>query len=62
MKKLSDDEIAHLYASLMAEVKSRLQKIHLELSLLKIPKPQVERVYHAEICYLQLRRIAELVE
>ena len=61
MKKLSDDEIAHLYASLMAEVKSRLQKIHLELSLLKIPKPQVERVYHAEICYLQLRRIAELV-
>jgi hypothetical protein len=62
MDRISDENIAKLYASLMAEVKSRLQKLHLEANLLKtLPEPIVQKTFRSESCYLQLRRITELV-
>ena len=50
-----------LYASLKAEVKSRLQSLHLETSLFRVPRSRVEQTFRAEFCYLQLRRITEIV-
>lgn len=61
MDRISDEAITALYASLMAEVKARLQKLHLEINLLKLPTSGSEKTFRAEICYLQLRRITELV-
>ena len=62
MDRISDEDISLLYASLMAEVKSRLQNLHLETDLLNaLRDPPVQKTFRAELCYFQLRRIAELV-
>jgi hypothetical protein len=61
MERIPDEDLALLYASLMSEVKSRLQKLHLDINLQRIPSPHVEKVFRAEVCYLQLRRITEIV-
>lgn len=60
MDRISDDDIQALYASLMAEVKARLQKIELEINLSRIPSSPQEQTFRAEFCYLQLRRASEL--
>lgn len=60
MKRISDNEIQVMYASLMAEIKARLQRVELEVNLSRIPRSGQEETFKAEFCYLQLRRITEL--
>lgn len=61
MTKLTQDEVGNKYADLMTEVKLRLLEI--ERLLAEADKESSKRrlVPIAEYCYLQLRRITELV-
>lgn len=57
MTTLTDDQIGETYADLMLEIKARLHEIEAQLTL----EPTKRRkIFIAEYCYLQLRRIAEL--
>lgn len=61
MTVLTDQEVGNQYAELMLEIRSRLREIERQLALSDIAKAKRQQVFATEYCYLQLRRITELV-
>ncbi|MDT9597920.1 hypothetical protein [Sphingosinicella rhizophila] len=61
MTKLTPDEVGQKYADLMVEVKLRLLEVERLLAEAHAGSSKVKLVPIAEYCYLQLRRITELV-
>jgi hypothetical protein len=62
MVEIPRNDVQHLYASLMSEVKARLASV--EGQLRKLPElkdNKVQQGFLLEFCYMQLRRITELV-
>lgn len=62
MVEIPKDNIHSLYASLMAEVKARLSSVERQLSILpKFEDNRAQQGFLLEFCYMQLRRVTELV-
>src|SRR5581483_4185032 len=61
MVELPDKDILDLYGSLMVEVKARLTATNIQLAATTKETNTAQIRFGAEFCYLQLRRITELV-
>lgn len=62
MVEIPKNEIQDLYGSLMSEVKARLSAVEGQLEILHDPNDgRIPKGFALEFCYMQLRRITELI-
>lgn len=61
MTEIPKDDIQTLYASLMTEVKYRLSAVDANLAAMKAETDNHRATFLSEFCYLQLRRVTELI-